>query len=200
MITVLPHPLERDPAVRRVASRVAARYGFAVHELGQKAFGRPWLRRALNALAYGLRHEVGLRTDEIARLTGHRPNTVATMISEHAITLHLPWPDLDDGEPWPELLDAAATPCGRAKVILTAVAKRYGVGRATLICHTRDRRSCEARFAAVWWLLRLTALSTPQIGRLLGGRDHTTVLAAERAHMRRTGLPRARAPEERCAA
>jgi len=40
----------------------------------------------------------------------------------------------------------------------------------------RNRRLAHARFFIAYWAIRRTMLSSTQIGRLLGGRDHTTVL------------------------
>ncbi len=50
------------------------------------------------------------------------------------------------------------------------------------------RRSPHVVFArqfVMYWAARLTALSTPQIGRLLGGRDHTTVLHGKSAYVQK---------------
>jgi chromosomal replication initiation ATPase DnaA len=40
----------------------------------------------------------------------------------------------------------------------------------------RHREIVFARQFVMYWAVRLTKLSLPQIGRLMGGRDHTTVL------------------------
>jgi len=40
----------------------------------------------------------------------------------------------------------------------------------------RNRRLAHARFFVAYWAFRRTVLSSTQIGRLLGGRDHTTIL------------------------
>lgn len=62
---------------------------------------------------------------------------------------------------------------------------------------SRKRDIAFARQFIYYWACRRTALSTPQIGRLLGGRDHTSCIAgchayrAKRARMGRR-LPPAR--------
>lgn len=59
----------------------------------------------------------------------------------------------------------------------------------------RDNHVVLARQFVMYWCCRLTNLSLPQIGRLMGGRDHTTVLhgkrkyVAKRAAMGRTLRP-----------
>lgn len=40
----------------------------------------------------------------------------------------------------------------------------------------RHRKICFARQFVMYWAVRLTKLSLPQIGRLMGGRDHTTCM------------------------
>lgn len=46
----------------------------------------------------------------------------------------------------------------------------------------RDRKVSFARQFIMYWALRLTSLSVPQIGAKLGGRDHTTVLHGARVY------------------
>ncbi|MGD9737688.1 MAG: chromosomal replication initiator protein DnaA [Solirubrobacterales bacterium] len=56
------------------------------------------------------------------------------------------------------------------------VAERFGISRAELIGSSRAARPLRARQVAIFLTRELTDLSLPQIGRLYGGRDHTTVL------------------------
>jgi chromosomal replication initiator protein len=56
------------------------------------------------------------------------------------------------------------------------VAERYGVSRAELVGSSRAATPLRARQVAIFLTRDLTDLSLPQIGRLYGGRDHTTVL------------------------
>jgi chromosomal replication initiator protein len=65
-------------------------------------------------------------------------------------------------------------------LILEEVRRHFGFGPRAVLGRWQDRDICQARFAA-WWLARsLTAWSLPQIGRRLGGRDHTTVMSGIR--------------------
>lgn len=50
------------------------------------------------------------------------------------------------------------------------------VRKIDLISHRRTKRVAFARQAVCYWACRLTAHSLPEIGKFLGGRDHTTVL------------------------
>ncbi len=56
------------------------------------------------------------------------------------------------------------------------VAERFGISRAELIGTSRAATPLRARQVAIYLTRELTDLSLPQIGRLYGGRDHTTVL------------------------
>jgi chromosomal replication initiator protein len=56
------------------------------------------------------------------------------------------------------------------------VAERFGVSRAELVGSSRAAAPLRARQVAIFLTRDLTDLSLPQIGRLYGGRDHTTVL------------------------
>jgi chromosomal replication initiator protein len=56
------------------------------------------------------------------------------------------------------------------------VAERYGISRAELVGSSRAATPLRARQVAIFLTRELTDLSLPQIGRLYGGRDHTTVL------------------------
>ncbi len=56
------------------------------------------------------------------------------------------------------------------------VAERFGISRAELIGTSRAATPLRARQVAIFLTRELTDLSLPQIGRLYGGRDHTTVL------------------------
>jgi chromosomal replication initiator protein len=72
-----------------------------------------------------------------------------------------------------------------ARNIAVAVAKIHGVRFVDLISNRRHKHLCHARQHAMWEIRRRTKLSLPQIGQLLGGRDHTTVLHGLKQHERR---------------
>lgn len=68
----------------------------------------------------------------------------------------------------------------RSRVSLDTIVKRIcratGCTRADLISRKRYVKHVLARQAVFYWAARLTPLSYPRIGHLLGGRDHTTIL------------------------
>ena len=56
------------------------------------------------------------------------------------------------------------------------LAWEFGVTRNDILSHRRDWQAVAARQAAVWLTKEMLPLSLPQIGKLFGGRDHTTIL------------------------
>ncbi len=60
------------------------------------------------------------------------------------------------------------------------VAVDFGISRAELVGSTRAATPVRARQVAIFLTRELTDLSLPQIGRLYGGRDHSTVLNSVR--------------------
>jgi chromosomal replication initiator protein len=60
------------------------------------------------------------------------------------------------------------------------VASSFGISRAELVGSSRAAGPLRARQVAILLTREATALSLPQIGRLYGGRDHSTVLNALR--------------------
>ncbi len=79
-------------------------------------------------------------------------------------------------------LIAEVIPRGRSRQatsveeIQQRVAEGYGISRAELIGSSRAATPLRARQVAIFLTRELTDLSLPQIGRLYGGRDHSTVL------------------------
>lgn len=64
--------------------------------------------------------------------------------------------------------------------IAARVSEFYGLTPALLIAPSRKRRIARPRQVAMYLSRRLTKRSLPEIGRLFGGLDHTTVLHATR--------------------
>jgi hypothetical protein len=79
------------------------------------------------------------------------------------------------------------TPAQRA--ILEDVATRHDLTVADLISDARPNRIAHPRQEAMYLMVAAQRWSTPQIGRVLGGRDHTTVLTGVRRHAERSGAP-----------
>lgn len=82
----------------------------------------------------------------------------------------------------PELIDSIAPhrPRGMESTsveeIQREVSRAFGISRAELVGSTRAATPLRARQVAIYLTRELTDLSLPQIGRLYGGRDHSTVL------------------------
>jgi chromosomal replication initiator protein len=62
--------------------------------------------------------------------------------------------------------------------ILAAVSERFGVKTEVILGHRRTKTVALPRQVAMYLMRQLTELSLMEIGRLFGGRDHTTVLYA----------------------
>lgn len=64
--------------------------------------------------------------------------------------------------------------------VLKSVSEEFGMTVEELIGQRRTNRYCIARFVVVGILSEMTQMSLPAMGRRLGGRDHTTILHAQR--------------------
>jgi chromosomal replication initiator protein len=81
-----------------------------------------------------------------------------------------------------ELIDAVLPKSSHARQttpveeIQQRVSAAFGISRAELVGSTRAATPLRARQVAIYLTREMTDLSLPQIGRLYGGRDHSTVL------------------------
>ena len=76
---------------------------------------------------------------------------------------------------------AAPQPHGPAAVIpqiMAAVAEEFGLSEPEMMAQTRRLDVWKPRMAAMYYARLLTDFSLPELGRLFGGRSHTTVLRA----------------------
>ena len=73
--------------------------------------------------------------------------------------------------------NASADACGLSE-ILDAAAQEFGVQRESLLARDRRPPVATARQVAMYLARELTEHSLPEIGRGIGGRNHTTVLHA----------------------
>lgn len=62
------------------------------------------------------------------------------------------------------------------------VCRALKVRRDELYSDRRHRKVVLARHAIMYWACRLTLMSLPEIGRKMGGKDHTTVLHARNTY------------------
>lgn len=65
---------------------------------------------------------------------------------------------------------------GLSRRIVQATADVLGILAVDILRNGRQRTYVEARWIAAWMMYRLTRNSSTEIGRRLGGRDHSTVL------------------------
>ncbi|MHB2169929.1 helix-turn-helix domain-containing protein [Alsobacter sp. R-9] len=70
----------------------------------------------------------------------------------------------------------------RSRLILEEVAEKHGLRVRDMQSASRLRHLVNARQEASYRLRHECGLSLPAIGRLLGGRDHTTILWAVKRH------------------
>lgn len=74
----------------------------------------------------------------------------------------------------------------QCRMIIQSVATHYGMTVEDLIGPTQSRPFAYARHEAMFRVRQERKLSLPAIGRIFGGRDHSTVLSGVRAHEART--------------
>jgi chromosomal replication initiation ATPase DnaA len=67
--------------------------------------------------------------------------------------------------------------------IMRRISRATGVSILDICSARRNRKTSFARQAVFYWACRRTKLSLPQIGRRLGGRDHTTILHGKQAYV-----------------
>jgi chromosomal replication initiator protein len=96
-----------------------------------------------------------------------------TRVLAHASLMARPLSSELIAEVIPKTRSAKAT---SAEEIQQRVAERFGISRAELVGSSRAATPLRARQVAIYLTRELTDLSLPQIGRLYGGRDHSTVL------------------------
>jgi chromosomal replication initiation ATPase DnaA len=70
---------------------------------------------------------------------------------------------------------------GRVETIQAACAEFFSVPIDAMVRRQRTDEYVTARQAAMWFSRRLTNVSTTDLGSAFGGRDHATVIYAERA-------------------
>lgn len=96
---------------------------------------------------------------------------------------------IDNVQPAKWKPEVVLTPYKRIEI---RACKVFGVSLMELRSERRNAQVADARQFVYYWACRLTPMSLGTIGRLVGGRDHTTVLhgkhayVAKRAKMNRT--------------
>jgi len=109
----------------------------------------------------------------IDAFTGEETGPITRAKTDRSYVVRLDHPPLDmlSGCSWRFLLQLAA--------------RRWNVDGDQLAGQSRDQLVCAARHHAMWLLRTHTRMSLPRIGKLFGGRDHTTVVSGIDAHIER---------------
>lgn len=83
--------------------------------------------------------------------------------------------------------------------IVRRICRVFNLPKSIVFSKRRNPRVVLARQAIMYWAYRLTIRSLPEIGRMLGGRDHTTVLHGKQAYLeKRAAMGRyLRLPDQR---
>lgn len=120
--------------------------------------------------------------DEVLELMAEK---VATNIRElegafnrliaHALLVHEPITIQLAAGIWQDITPSS-TPIVDPAQIISTVANHFNLLESDLTGPSRSRQIVRARHIAMFLLREETSLSLPQIGRMLGGRDHTTVI------------------------
>jgi hypothetical protein len=82
----------------------------------------------------------------------------------------------------------ARMPMMKAELIKHEVALRNGVTVKDIMGRTRVRKITKARKEAMYEVFKETEYSLPTIGKVFGGRDHTTVISNILRHCRDNNL------------
>jgi chromosomal replication initiation ATPase DnaA len=85
---------------------------------------------------------------------------------------------------------------GKFSQVLDVVSKFYSIHTIHIVSQQRTAPICRARHVLMWAAYHLTGMSLAQIGRRLGGRDHTTVLSGMRKIQRQLDTGNARTTVE----
>lgn len=88
----------------------------------------------------------------------------------------------------PELLLCNRPASSVRKELLRQVIDAHKIEFNELISDRRNQKLVKARFELYWKLKTFTSMSYPEIGRFLGGRDHTTILYGVRKYAREHDL------------
>jgi len=62
--------------------------------------------------------------------------------------------------------------------IFTAVYQKYGISKEDIIGPKRNKEIAFARHVTVYLIRKITEISLPNIGKIMGGRDHATVMSS----------------------
>ncbi len=194
-VIAVARPLAPQMKPEEVVSRVAVAFRLSVNDLMSADLRNP-VRRARDVALWMLRAVAGLADVRIGQVMGRTPSAVANGIARVVERMEADFAtstalaglrEVIDRE-WRTRQAPLANAVGEtadwamkgqgmpARHVIRAIATRNGVTPDQITGHQRAKPLCIARFEACWLIDRMFGYSLPKIGRLLGGRDHTTVL------------------------
>jgi len=149
-------------------------------------------RRAILQLAAYARG-VDISENELARLSQREVSSAAELLGRFSSSRSSAGSHAAGGEPGLGAMTPSPSPSPQGggeqsaqdershlKQIIAVTARYFTVTQAALTGPSRRTSLVEARNVAVHLARRLTSLSYAEIGRGLGGRDHTTIMHADR--------------------
>lgn len=71
----------------------------------------------------------------------------------------------------------------KARKVVERIARATKVRPSVILGHNRIPQACFARQAVIYWLSRLTNWSSVEIGKRMGGFDHSTILHGKKAYV-----------------
>ncbi len=135
----------------------------------------PTTRRAILATAAAARG-LALDAPQLDHLAHKDCATVASLLSR----LSGPLPREGRAREGGEAATSTSSTQPTIKQILAVTARYFSLTQAALTGHSRRTNLVQARNVVVHLARQLTDLSYAEIGRALGGRDHTTIMHADR--------------------
>ncbi len=176
---------DRSPAeLNNIADRLGERFGSGLVVAVEPPDFH--VRRAILEKRARL-DSVDASPDLVSEIAGRVTTSVRAL--EAALIQVVAYASLRGEQPTPDiarkLLDKLAPDRRSAKPsvedVLIATASLYGLTSKELIARDRRPVVAQARKVAIYLSRELTGKSLPEIGRRLGGRDHSTILAAVRS-------------------
>lgn len=143
-----------------------------------------------------MRPGVRLTAAAVSRMVGRTEAEVAPLLVLVAPKVCLALPAPARRPPPPPIIAFSDLHIPRAPWRITAgmVAMKHGLSLADLIGPSRRRKVARPRQEAFAAVQEKHGYSLPKIGRLFGGRDHTTVLHGIREHAKRVAAAAAAEP------
>jgi hypothetical protein len=99
-----------------------------------------------------------------------------------------PQPELQQELPKIKCSIEISLPLSPAQCILQEVVLKHGITIEEIKCHSHKKIFVRARQEAAYLMREKLKLSLPMIGRVIGKRDHTTILHAIRKYKKRNQI------------